>query len=236
MVERSAREYSRKVSGIPVNILKRGNSKPIDIDFFIPLYMHLSKVHLDKDAIADRINTSKIPSGIKEINQMIYQIAKIWEEFIQTEIRKIVISNPYVKYWNDVGIDDKKIKIISMPNGSARIRNDNKEIAEFDSLLLYRDLNPIVVEIKSSTMKGSGTGWGSGYYQRKIKLARDIFQDYGEPFFLKIRATEHNTTGLTSRFMDHRKIIISSLMLADLKHNLSKKIVSTKKLEVKNDG
>ena len=82
--------------------------------------------------------------------------------------------------------------------------------------------NPIIVEIKSSTRKGSGTAFGSGHYQFKMKIAKEIFSDYDEPFFLKIRASEDSHgVGLTSRFWDHRKIAMThSPMLTDLKHRL----------------
>ncbi len=204
-------------SGNLINVLKQCNLESIDRNFFVPLYYHLIKSHLDKSVIIQRIDTSDIPNNIKKIDHRIFQLGKIWEEYVQTEIRKFMTVNPYLEYF-DIQQDQKRF--VSMQNGSLLIRKNNKTIVEFDNVLLYHNQHPIIIEIKSSTGKGSGTAFGSGHYKSKMKIVKEFFSDYDEPFFLKIRASKNNEDiELTSRFRDHRKIIMNhSPMLTDLKH------------------
>lgn len=215
------RNDPRNDFGNPINVLKHGNSKQIDKDVFIPLYEYLNKTSLDENRIIERINTANIPDNIKKIDYVNWQLGKIWEEFLQTELRKFVTINPHLKYFDNR--QDQK-KFVSMSNGSFLIKENSQIITEFDGIVLYRNRHPIIVEIKSSTRKGSGTAFGSGHYQFKMKIAKEIFSDYDEPFFLKIRASEDNCgVGLTSRFLDHRKIAMAhSPMMTGLKHTLGR--------------
>ena len=135
------KDNSCKDFGRSINVLKYGNSKQIDIDAFIPLFKHLNKARLDNDVVTERIDITDIPHDTKNIGRMIIKIGKIWEEFIQTEIRKFVVTNQHLKYFDNY---QEQKKFIPRSNGSFLIKENNKLIAEFDSVLSYHDQHPLI--------------------------------------------------------------------------------------------